>query len=85
MLNRLVDADRLEPVTLEMAKEVAARAPKIVRLLKTELRKLNSGPALNPDDFEEIQSLRRGGYQSKDFKEGITAFFEKRVPQFTDE
>jgi methylmalonyl-CoA decarboxylase len=85
LLNRLVESDQLEATTVQMAADIAARAPKIVRLLKAELRKLTAGPALSPDDFEEIQSLRRDGYTSKDLREGVTAFFEKRMPLFTDE
>jgi len=84
VLNRLVEPDRLEEATLHVAQEIADRAPKAVRLLKAELRKLTAGPALNADDFEEIQTLRREAYRSADFKEGITAFFERRTPEFKD-
>ncbi len=85
LLNRLVDSQDLETTTFEIAETIASRAPKVVRLLKAELRKLTSGPALNPDDFEEIQQLRREAYRSKDFAEGVNAFFQKRVPQFQDD
>ena len=81
----MVDPDKLERTTYEIATAIASRAPKVVRLLKAELRKLTSGPALTPDDFEEIQQLRRDAYRGKDFSEGITAFFERRAPKFTDE
>lgn len=84
VLNRLVEPDRLEEVTLQIASDIADRAPKAVRLLKAELRKLTAGPALNADDFEEIQTLRREAYRSADFKEGITAFFQRRTPEFKD-
>jgi methylmalonyl-CoA decarboxylase len=83
LLNRLVEADDLEAATLEICRAIAARAPLVVRLLKLELRKLSSGPALSPDEFEEIQSLRRQTYRSQDFQEGVKAFFEKRTPVFT--
>ncbi len=85
LLNRLVNPENLEETTLEIATAIASRAPKVVRLLKAELRKLTSGPALTPDDFEEIQQLRRDAYRGKDFVEGITAFFQRREPNFTDE
>jgi methylmalonyl-CoA decarboxylase len=84
VLNRLVPVEQLEETTFQIAREIAERAPKAIRLLKAEMRKLTSGPALNPDDFEEIQTLRREAYRSADFKEGITAFFERRNPDFKD-
>lgn len=85
LLNRLVDPENLESTTLLMAQTIASRAPKVVRLLKAELRKLTSGPGLTPDDFEEIQQLRRDAYRGKDFVEGINAFFQRRTPKFLDE
>lgn len=85
LLNRLVEPQDLESATFRIAETIAARAPKVIRLLKAQLRKLTDGPALNPDDFEEIQQLRREAYRSKDFSEGINAFFQRRVPQFQDD
>lgn len=85
LLNRLVESDQLEETTFRIARDIASRAPMVVRLLKAELRKLTSGPSLNPDDFEELQSLRREVYRSEDFEEGVTAFFEKRSPEFKDQ
>ncbi len=85
LLNRLVDPDKLEQTTYDIASAIASRAPKVVRLLKAELRKLTSGPALTPDDFEEIQQLRRDAYRGKDFPEGVNAFFQRRPPKFLDE
>ncbi|MDQ1285167.1 MAG: Methylmalonyl-CoA decarboxylase [Thermodesulfobacteriota bacterium] len=85
LLNRLVEPDQLETITYQLADDIANMAPKVIRVLKRELRALTSGPSLSPYDFEEIQNLRREAYRSKDFKDGISAFFEKRTPQFKDE
>ncbi len=85
LLNRLVEPEDLENTTFKIAETIASRAPKVIRLLKAQLRKLTDGPSLSPDDFEEIQQLRREAYRSKDFSEGVHAFFEKRIPQFQDQ
>ena len=70
---------------MAIARTIANRAPMVVRLLKKEIQILTGGRGLSPDEFEEIQSLRRRTYRSQDFKEGIKAFFEKRPPKFVGE
>ncbi len=85
LLNRLVEADKLEETTLEISRTIAGRAPLVVHLIKKEMRKLTAGKGLTSDEFEELQSLRRQTYRSKDFQEGVRAFFEKRPPVFTGE
>ena len=81
-LNRLVEVNNLEETTMEIAMAIASRAPLDVKLLRLEMQKLTDGLSMKPDDYEEIQGMRRTVYRSDDFKEGVRAFFEKRTPQF---
>ena len=84
LLNRLVEPDQLEKTAMKIAEDIASRAPLAVRVLKKEMQRLTAGPGISPDDFEEIQGLRRIAYRSDDFQEGIKSFFEKRNPVFTE-
>ena len=82
LLNRLVDPGGLEEAAMNIARDIACRAPLAVRVLKLEMKRLTMMHGLSVDDFEEIQSLRREAYRSEDFKEGVTAFLERRTPVF---
>ena len=82
LLNRLVEPDQIEETTLNIARDIASRAPLAIRVLKDEMCKLTAGLNLTADGFEEIQNARRQAFRSEDFREGVTAFFEKRTPEF---
>jgi methylmalonyl-CoA decarboxylase len=82
IVNHVVPADQLETVTGELCARILQNSPMVIAILKEEMRVLSEAHPLNPDAFERIQSLRRGIYNSDDYKEGIRAFFEKRPPVF---
>ena len=82
MLNRLVEPERLEETTMQLAGVIASRAPLAVTVLKAELRSLTAGARMSCDEFELIQSARRTAFRSDDLKEGVKAFFAKRSPVF---
>jgi len=82
LLNRLVSPEKLEATTMEIAATIASRAPLAVSVVKAELGSLSRGAPMSADEFESIQGVRRAAFRSDDLKEGVKAFFEKRVPVF---
>ena len=82
IVNHVVPVEELEHFTYAMAKTIAANAPLSITVMKEQLRILGGAHAMNPQDFERIQGLRRVVYNSHDYAEGVRAFKEKRKPSF---
>jgi enoyl-CoA hydratase len=78
-LTELVDEeDQLLVRAEELAKQVAGFAPLTLRATKLALFRIRDG--LNFDAGADLISLC---YSSADFREGVTAFLEKRPPNWT--
>ena len=80
LVNRVVPHDRLLEETRALADEVAASAPLAVRASKRMMRAGLSEEFDNHVQHVFLQLLPL--FRSKDFREGITAFLEKRDPNF---
>ncbi|CAB4669569.1 unannotated protein [freshwater metagenome] len=80
LVNKVVPASELMDHAREMAGEIAANAPLAVRAIKRMMR------AAETETFEQnvhhvfLQLLPL--FRTKDFKEGVAAFIEKRPPNF---
>ena len=83
IINYMVPADELESFALRLAKQIRRNAPLSIAVIKEQLRLLESAHTITPRMFERIQGLRRAVYDSDDYHEGVTAFLEKRKPNFT--
>lgn len=75
-LHAVAESSELEALAMGMAKKIAGLAPLTVRASKLTISRLHQHQLPNCDDL--IQSC----YGSADFKEGITAFGEKRSPRW---
>jgi enoyl-CoA hydratase/carnithine racemase len=77
VFNEVVEPDRLEARTLEVAEQIAANAPLTIRSIKEGVRRL-----IERARIEDADDLVQMAYQSDDFKEGIDAFLSKREPRW---
>ena len=80
LVNRLVPAAELESHTLDYANTIAINAPLTIAAVKRSLVELNKDPSQR--DLASCQSMVDACFESEDYKEGQTAFMEKRKPRF---
>jgi enoyl-CoA hydratase/carnithine racemase len=81
LVNRVVADDALESTVEEMARAIAGNAPLTVRCAK-----LIVAEAMKEADERDVAACERAVaacFASNDYREGQTAFMEKRKPRFT--
>lgn len=83
IVNYVVDKADLQTKVDELLGYILANAPLSIAVIKEQFRTMESAHSITPRMFERIQGLRREVYDSDDYREGLTAFLEKRAPQFT--
>jgi len=82
LVNYLVPRDELETFTGNMAREIARNAPLALKGMKAIMNLVASSESLGSSALQEARTLVEGAMTSQDLKEGQTAFFEKRKPDF---
>lgn len=80
LINRVVDADELEAVTVAYAETLAANAPLSIRASKYFINQLGLEHAER--DEARMDAMQREAENSEDFKEATRSFVEKRKPVF---
>jgi len=83
LVSRVVEPDELAAATAELATEIATNAPLAVRASK---RLMRHALTENLEDHVQRQFLALLQlFGTKDFREGLTSYLEKRPPQFHGE
>jgi enoyl-CoA hydratase/carnithine racemase len=80
LINRVVADDEVLPVARALAARVAAKAPGAIRAIK---RLLKSGTTEVADRMTEEARDFAERLKSAELREAVTAFFEKRPPDFS--
>ncbi len=80
LVNEVVADAELASAAVELAAEIAAHAPLSTRGNKNAIDTLNSYPRLTEQQERELIELREACFASEDFREGISAFAERRKP-----
>jgi len=77
VFNEIVEPEKLESRTMELAELVAGNAPLTVRAAKMAVQRI-----VDKMRLEEAEDLVLMCYMSEDFREGVSAFLEKRKPRW---
>jgi enoyl-CoA hydratase/carnithine racemase len=80
LVNYAVAKDKVMEKAMELANEIAQSAPVAVQMMK---HSIYTGLDWNPVKAAEVEALYQARtFEMEDAKEGITALFEKRKPNF---
>jgi enoyl-CoA hydratase len=80
LINRVVDAEDLEAVTVAYAETLAANAPLSIKASKFFINQLGLERAQRNET--RMDAMQREAENSEDFKEATSSFIEKRKPVF---
>lgn len=78
LVNRVVPVDQLEAATWELAREIAAKSPVVLQIIREVARQVPFMEAMK--GLEYAREMTAIAATTEDAKEGIASFFEKRKP-----
>jgi enoyl-CoA hydratase/carnithine racemase len=80
LVDRVLPDAELRDATMEIARTISGNAPLAIKAAKITIAEV-----LNDESRRDMEAIKRIGMacmDSEDFREGRTAFMEKRKPQF---
>lgn len=85
LVNRLAtdSGEAFTSEAIEFAAGIAANAPLSMKGNKQAIGVITENPVLSEEQVAELVALRESCFRSADFLEGVTAFGEKRKPNWT--
>lgn len=81
LIDRIITEDEIVQKTYEYAKILTERAQKTIKGAKKIINEIQNGLST---ETEEIREMTVSSFASLDYKEGVSAFLEKRVPVFKE-
>jgi enoyl-CoA hydratase/carnithine racemase len=81
IVNKVVPAEEFDAAVADWAAKLASKSPLIMRLGKEAMLRQLDMPLFDALDY--LRSQLTLALSTEDIKEGVTAFFEKREPQWT--
>ena len=80
LVNAVFDKAQLESEVVAIAEQIAKNAPLTVRSVKIAVRELQKPSGAR--DTDAVKRAIEACYGSDDYREGVAAFLQKRLPQF---
>jgi enoyl-CoA hydratase/carnithine racemase len=80
LVNRVVPDEDLSDVVVDLARSIADNAPLSVRAMKQAVNEAVKDPEMR--DLASVDRAIAACFNSQDYREGRTAFMEKRPPRF---
>ena len=86
VVNRLVEsADDLTTTSRAIATDIASLAPLAIAAIKAEITAMGAVTGADTGFTEQVDARRRAAWGSYDYREGLAAFAERRMPDFRGE
>jgi enoyl-CoA hydratase/carnithine racemase len=80
LVHEVAQSEEVDEAAVALAAEIAANAPVSLRGNKEIINRLVRFPRLSEKDEQNVINLRLSSFRTRDFREGVRAFGEKRKP-----